>query len=440
MTQHAPSLDRRTLADLTARIAKARPEAIRAVVALIDRMPERGDADALIAPMRPRLLMMRDLIRRPASLGRVLAHPIEDLLVPPDQWRRGSLSVPRSVMPVAIALATDALAPRARQDIITRLSGTTMDDAHAIQEVGATLWPAAAAAFAEGASGRLPAGLALPMREADLRGILAAIGETLRIGPALARLLAESPRGSVAAWEQVEHGLRDVLEDAASLSADCFARTGLILMRRFMASGPVVGLLRDAACRTESGAAEHRLAAALDSFLAELPGQMPEPASLALLPHAVQQAVVADAVATVERAGTEIGTWQADRRENLREVQARMAAVIRRRVQECLDTELLPPLARLGEGGLAPAGGQAEIEALEAAARAAAAMVTAARRLGPVDDLSRALKGAAEEVAAMAAHVPQGAPADRLGRTDLARIMEILAGPDAAERVLAPAA
>jgi hypothetical protein len=440
MTTPPPSLDRRTLADLTARIARARPEAIRAVVALIDRMPERGDADALIAPMRPRLMLMRDMIRRPASLGRVLAHPIEDLLVPPDAWRRGSLSVPRSVMPVAIALATDALPSRARQDIITRLAGATMDDAPAVSAVGETLWPVAAAAFAEAAAGRLPPGLALPMREADLRGVLAAMGEGLRIAPALARVLAACPRGSVPAWEQIEHALRDVLEEAAALSADCFARAGLILMRRFMAAGPVVGLLRDAAGRAASGAAELRLAAALDSFLAELRGQIPEPAWLALLPHPVQQTLVADTVATIERAGTEIGTWHADRRENLREVQARMAAVIRRRVQECLATELIPPLGRIGEEGLGPGGGQAAIEGLEAVARTAAAMVTAARRLGPIDDLSLALRRAAETVSAMAATAPQGAPADRIGRTDLARIVEILAGPDAAERVLAPAA
>jgi hypothetical protein len=440
MTTPPPSLDRRTLADLTARLAQARPEAIRAVVALIDRMPERGDADALIAPIRPRLMLMRDMIRRPASLGRVLIHPIEDLLVPPDEWRRGSLSVPRSVTPVAIALATEALPTRTRQDIIARLSGATMDDAQAIQAVGETLWPQAAAAFANAATGKLPAGLALPMREADLRGILAAMGETLRIAPALARVLGTSPRGSVPAWERIEHGLRDVLADAASLSADCFARTGLILMRRFMAAGPVVSLLRDAANRAASGAAEHRLAAALDSFLAELPAQMPEPASLALLPHPVQQTVVAEAVATVERAGNEIGTWQAERRENLREVQARVIAVIRRRVQECLETELLPPLARLRDDGLPTAGGQAAIEALEAAARAASAMVSAARRLGPADDLSLALRRAAEDVAAMAEATPAGAPGDMLGRTDLARIVEIMAGPDAAERVLTPAA
>jgi hypothetical protein len=440
MTTTPPSLDRRTLADLTARLARARPEAIRAIVALIDRMPERGDADALIAPMRPRLSLMRDMIRRPASLGRVLAHPIEDLLVPPDTWRRGSLSVPRSVMPVAIALATDALPSRARQDIITRVTGATMDDAGAVQAAGEALWPVAAATFAEVATGRLPPGLALPMREADLRGMLAAMGETLRIAPALARVLAASPRDSVPAWEQIEQELRDVLADAASLSADCFARTGLILMRRFMAAGPIVSLLREAAGRAHDGGAERRLAAALDSFLAELPGQLPEPASLALLPHAVQQSVVADAVATVERAGSEIGTWQAERRENLREVQARMAAVIRRRVQECLATDLLPPLSRLREEGLANAGGPAAIEGLEAASRAAAAMVSAARRLGPADDLAIALRRAAEAVTAMAAGAPQGAPADRLGRTDLARIVEIMAGPDAAERVLAPAA
>jgi hypothetical protein len=40
----------------------------------------------------------------------------------------------------------------------------------------------------------------------------------------------------------------------------------------------------------------------------------------------------------------------------------------------------------------------------------------------------------------MAEATPAGAPGDMLGRTDLARIVEIMAGPDAAERVLTPAA
>jgi hypothetical protein len=439
MTALPPSLDRRTVSDLTARFASARPEAIRAIVALIDRMAERGEADALIAPMRPRLVQMRDTIRRPASLGRVLAHPIEDLLLPPDAWRRGSISVPRSIMPVAIALARDALSSDARKDIMTRLDGTTMDDAQAVLAAGETLWPAAAAALTEAAAGRLPPGLALPMREADLRGVLAGIGESLHVAPALTRTLATSLRGSMPAWEQIEHGMRDLIDDATSRSADCFARIGLILMRRFMAAGPVVGLLREAASRAESGTAEVLLAVALDTYLAELPGQLPDPASLALLPHAMQQAVVIDSVATVERAGAEIGTWQVDRRENLRDVQGRMAAVIRLRVKESLGAELIPPLARLREEGFSSAGGQAELESLEAMARAATAMASAARRLGPTDDLALTLKRAADAVSAMAAATPQGAPADRLGRIDLARIVEILAGSDAAERVLAPA-
>jgi hypothetical protein len=433
-------LDRRTLADLTERLARARPEAIRAVVALIDRLPERGEADALIAPMRPRLALMRDIVRRPASFGRVLAHPFEELLVAPDAWRRGSLSVPRTAMPVAIAVAAEALPEEVRRDVSARLADATMDDAAAIRSAGATIWPAAAARFSEIEASGLPPGLALPMRAADLRALLGGLGETLRLAGPLAAILSATPRGTVPAWEQVERALRDAAAEAAALSPECFARAGLILMRRFMAAGPVVGLLREAAGRAAGGGAERRLGAALDTFLAELPGQLPDAASLALLPHPFQQAAVAETVAIVERAGQEIGTWQGERRDNLREVETRMAAVLRRRVPECLSGELLAPLARIHAGGLAAGGGPAGVEGLEAAARAAAAMVAAARRLGPADDLAMALRRAAETVSALAVSAPQGAPADRIGRTDLARIVEILAGPDAAERVLGPAA
>lgn len=432
-------IDRRTLADLTERLARAKPEAIRAVVALIDRLPDRGEADALIAPMRPRLALMRDIIRRPASLGRVLAHPFEELLVAPDAWRRGSLSVPRTVMPVAIALAAEALPEARRREIAARLADAAMDDAAAVQEAGASLWPAAAERFAEVEARGLPHGLALPMRSADLRSLLGGLGETLRLGGRLASLASATPRGTVALWERVEGSLRDAAGEAASLSPECFARVGLILMRRFMASGPVVGLLREAAGRAGSGV-ERRLADALDTFLAELAGQLPDAATLALLPHAMQQAAVANAVALIERAAQEIGTWQVERRDHLREAEARLGQALRRRVPECLSGELLAPLARLHADGLAAAGGPAGLERLEAAARAASAMVSSARRLGSADDLALALRRAAETVSALAVSAPPGAPPDRPGRTDLARLVEILAGPDAAERLLGSAA
>lgn len=431
-------LDRRTLADLAERLKRARPETIRDVVALIDRLAVRGEADALIAPLRPRLALMRDLIRRPASFGRVLAHPFEELLVPPDAWRRGSLSVPRSVMPAAIAIATEALPEPARREIAARLAGASMDDAAAIQAVGAILWPAAAQRFAEIERSGLPPSLALPMRSAELRALLGGLGEVLKLASPLAALLSGTPRGTVHPWEQVERGLRAAAAEAAAISPECFARTGLILVRRFMASGPVVSLLRDAAGRSAGDGAERRLAEALDCFLAELPSQMPDAETLALLPHPVQQAMVSEAVALVERAGQDIGTWQAERRDNLRAAETRLFAVVRRRVADCLSAELLAPLARLHAEGLAPGSGAGAIEALEAAARAAASMAASVRRLGPADDLALALRRAAETVAALAVSAPQGAPADRPGRTDLARLVEILAGPDAAERVLGP--
>ncbi|WP_291297286.1 hypothetical protein [Elioraea sp.] len=437
MTGASHGLDRRTLADLTARIARARPEAISAIVALIDRLPDRGEADALIAPMRPRLNRMRDIVRRPASLGRVLAHPIEDLLVEPDVWRRGSLSVPRSVMTTAIGLVTDALPATTRQEIRRRLAGATMEDTAAVAEAGAVLWPAASSCLSATATGALPTGLSLPMREADFRSSLAALGETLRIAAPLAALLGESPRGATHAWAAIEPRARDLLAEAERLSADCFARAGLILMRRFMASGPVVGLLREAAGRSKRGEAERRLAASLDSYLAELPAQLPEAATLALLPHQVQQEAVTEAVAAIERAGNEIGTWQVDRRDNLLDVQGQMAAVLRRRIPECLSAELAAPIARIHAEGLGAGGGPAGLEGLEAAARAASAMTAAARRLGPADDLQLAIRRAADTIAALAASTPQGAPADRIGRIDLARLVEILTGPDTAERILA---
>jgi hypothetical protein len=67
-------------------------------------------------------------------------------------------------------------------------------------------------------------------------------------------------------------------------------------------------------------------------------------------------------------------------------------------------------------------------------------MAAAARRLGPADDLAIAIRRAADTIATLAAAAPQGSPPDRIGRTDLARLVEILTGPDTAARLMgAPA-
>ncbi|HYZ31843.1 MAG TPA: hypothetical protein VE684_06110, partial [Crenalkalicoccus sp.] len=73
------------------------------------------------------------------------------------------------------------------------------------------------------------------------------------------------------------------------------------------------------------------------------------------------------------------------------------------------------------------------IEAAEATARAARALAEAARKLG--GDAAPALRAAAERVIALldAPSLPEG-----LLRVDLLRLLEILAGPEAARARLAP--
>ncbi len=430
----------RKLADMSALISNARPEAIRSIVALIDNLSVRGDADVLIAPTRPRMGLMREMFRRPASLNRVLVAPSAYRLVPPHEWRRGSLYVPRSVLPVLIEAANAALPPQVKQHLTTRLSGVYMNDARAIQEVGEALWPTISGILAESATLKMPPGVDLPMREAELRTMLGAIGQALRVAPTLGRVLAAPQSGRLPDWEPIEPLLRELADEAASHSDDCFARTSLTLMRRFMMAGPVVGVLRDAATKSRGGAGEHVLVPPLDSFIARLHAELPDPEALGKLPHAVQQVVVADAVTTIERAAAEIGAWRADKRDSLREAQARMAAMIRQRVEVCMQAELLSPFAKVQADGPADQSLCTSIEGLEADARAVVVLTAAVRRLGPADDLAIAIRSAADTITAAASGASPGAPADGLGCADVARLVEILVGPDAAGRLLRLAA
>ena len=113
---------------------------IAQIVALVDALPDRGVADALIAPLRRRLARLRP--HRPVSFTRLLFAPLDPLIVEAPAWRRGSLSVPRTALaPIAKAMRT-VLQPEAEATDAEGRLGPILPQRMA--ELAIAIWPRAA--------------------------------------------------------------------------------------------------------------------------------------------------------------------------------------------------------------------------------------------------------------------------------------------------------
>jgi hypothetical protein len=126
-------------------LATARDAQLVKVVALVDAMPERGVADALVAPFRERLAELRPT--RPINFTRLLFTPLNAVIVVPASWRRGAQSVPRHTLSTFSEIVRAVMGPRVEAiDVaLARISLLPADTASsAIARIGKLVWPEAA--------------------------------------------------------------------------------------------------------------------------------------------------------------------------------------------------------------------------------------------------------------------------------------------------------
>ncbi len=127
------------IATVQASLVQAADSQITRVVAMVDAMTQRGEADALLQPLRARLAVMRP--ERPLAFRRLLFTPVDALIVPSDHWQRGGPNVPRSAL-VPLATAIEVAIPQALLSVVSPdRSGA------ALAKAGGPLWPVAAAAI-----------------------------------------------------------------------------------------------------------------------------------------------------------------------------------------------------------------------------------------------------------------------------------------------------
>jgi hypothetical protein len=386
---------RRLRRDLTT----AADEQIARVVAMLDRLPDRGEADQVLDPLRPRLRTLKP--PRPLNLPRLLFMPLEGALVAPTAWRRGGPEVPRNaIRPIADAVlaANPSLAA-----IATACLSADARDAAGVMKLGRPAWAAAAAAIGRDPP---PDWAATGLRDDDFRAITAICVPLWRHAEALQSAVAAS-----------EDGPPDGLLRAAltPLAGDAFAFQAAVatLLRKATKPGGVV------ACASAIGPAAGPAAErALDGFL---DGCMPVFATEDLAGTAAAARSLARALEDVENsaAGRHL-----DRRRRLHALRATAATACRSRHAEVLTASVLAQLT--GKPATPP-----DMVALEETARDLRRIEAAGRRLGDAGAYDRAARDATDSLSRAARECP-----DMAERIEIARLAEILVGSDAAEAML----
>lgn len=423
----APNL-REVLLRLKAGITELDPQQVGSVLALVDRAADRDRYEPLLDAIRPKLRADAGDIPRPASLGRVLFLPVEKLLVSPAGWKPGQLTIPRSTLHPIIRELPGILG-RDYERLQEALQDRTMRDVETIMRVGDSMWPVVGTALLAFANGK-PSPLApsnIPMSEAYFRRFCGAIGEVLPLG----QLLVELSARDVTSERFSELGETALGRAASVASVDAVRRVGIVCLiegwQRQLAPSFVASLLRRAGIGESEETLAPALGAAIDALGASINVEFRviESAPLALSRRA---AALADRVAAA--LDDRMLSRASERSRELKALAERCEAMFRSVVEHCLSQDCHAKLVALAQEREIP---DSAIEAVERAARAVTEIVRAARTLAPRTTWPEALcQETTARLTDMARHLPAGCPRSRLGRRDVARIIEILSGPDAA--------
>jgi hypothetical protein len=399
--------DPRALRELGKAAAQASDRQLLKLIGVLDRLPQRFEADALLAPVRPRLRTLRPA--RPLSLPRLLFLPVDPLLMAAADWRGNVQRVPRSaIMPIVNMLC--AAEPGLVAEVEGRMRGQTVANIGLCTELGERIWPAAAAALPQGApDGWGEAGLPATAWP----GVYRICGAVWRHGPALWALRQAGPDGPP------EEVARPVFRELAASGSDVIG-IALGALLPFAARPAQLIACVAAIDRAFAPAAEQALEAYLDGVAA------PD-ASLGLDVMADAARRFAGLIEDVERS---LSRDRPRRAQQLQALRASALAACTARLSREAESGLLEPLNALL---LAREVTDAEVEALETRARGLRELAEAGRRMEAGNTGDRGLERVLARLAAATLRLPLQGPG--FLRPDALRLIEILAGPDAAAKL-----
>lgn len=401
MTSHPTATVRTVAADLV----QARDAQITRVVAMVDGMPDRGAADALIAPLRGRLAQLRPA--RAFGFTRLLFSPLDPVIVPGARWRRGEVGVPRKALAL-LGAAVQAALPALSQALEPSACRLVPNDRPAIAALGAGLWPAAAEVLERM---RAPDDWSdvtdLFLADfAEITGVMAAV---LRQADAIETLAAvrDLPTDSA---------IRAVLNQTEKHGTLAVATVLSILLARLPVPDRVVLVAADLGPAYRHLAAEQAMDHTLASLQAAMKGGAADSGDIG------EAAAEAARVATL-LSGLEKGPPPSpDRRRKLEQIRKEADSLCRGR----FDRAIADTLTQAGAFATGPLDDTASI-GFENAARDLRRLESAGRRLGSSEHYDALVKTVSTQM-----HEPRGG----LPLIDRVRMVEILSGPDEALALL----
>jgi len=392
---------------LHSHLVSAQDTQILKVVAMVDALPQRGEADSLIAPLRARLAQLRP--SRPLGAMRLLFIPLDPVLTQPAHWRRGNLSIPRTIIPCLFRQLA-ARDPALLEAVTREIAGATTDDRALILRAGPKLWDRAAEVMAN----QPP-----PSDWAETTGLTTADHVAIIEGILLLWAHARAIARMVAAGKPDRAAISAILVDAAHTPDAMGVLISALLHWLPGAASQVLDFTSAHAAPTGlpgRTATERAVEHVLDTIEAEQTDPPEGPLNLGRLRQVVEML-------------DELAAGSSDRptrRARIAATRGRVDIACRKRFQTQLKGQLME---RLAIGLPSTADG---IRSLETAARDLRRFETVARRINNSDHYDRMLRGT------MALLAPR-AQDDVQGRVDRLRLAEILLGPEQALQMLVEA-
>jgi len=389
---------------LNRHLVSAEDAKILKVVAMVDALPQRGEADTLIAPLRTRLAELRP--RRPLSGPRLMFLPLDPVLVAAPRWRRGALTIPRTAV-APLLRQVEALAPGMLAQASAEVAGFSTVDHHIVRRVGSPLWARAAEALVDAPP---------PADWAEATGLNAADHRTLRDAVALVLHHAPTICAQFHQPEPDQEVIAHILTQAAARPDAMGVLISVLLHWLPGAAAQVLGIT--SAHNAPTGlpgrtATERAVEQVLETI--ETENEAPQD-PMATLPK------LRRVVAMLE----ELEAGSIDRPNRVARIattRGKLEAAARKRFQTMLDSTVTGPLAN----GL-PETPEAEAR-LESAARDIRRFETVARRISGSDHFDKQLRSMVATLA------PRGAD-DNEARVERLRLAEILLGSERALQML----
>ena len=400
MAQLAPQ-QRPPVAEVQRKLHRAADEQLSQVLALVDAMPTRGAADALIAPLRARLASIAPA--RPLSITRLLFRPLDPVITTGPRWKPGAPAVPRTALPGIGNAVVARLGPIAAP-IQAIIAGHKGKDEAVVDQAGATLWPAAAAAVAD-----LPIpydwGSATGLPESCYPEIRANIAAVLRQAVPLSQWTHSADAADPAPFiKAILSGTQATDPAGLGIVLAVLLADGALAAPALLAALTLPGQQVDLAVEQSFERAQHALTAVLPF--------------VGLAAASVQAMHVAALLDAVEGPGVRPALQsKAQRTRQLADV------ACQGRMRQALDQEFLPRLAA-GTDIL----DDAAVAALENVARGLRRLSLVGRRLGASVVYDKLLGRTAADTCASTDAT--------LTRMERLRVAELLVGSDAALRLL----